>query len=144
SRHSHDLGHEIFLVLQGRCVFEIDGAERELGPGELCIALADQLHQVRCTSDEPLIMYLSVTPHAQPTHTGRTSEGERLPVRFMPSRAYDVETDTETPIHELIERFARAAEEVARTARRSADLQREEGARLAEALAAGDVERAGE
>src|SRR6184192_2181066 len=76
ARHSHDLGHEIFLVLQGRCVFEIDGAERELGPGELCIALADQLHLVRCTSDEPLIMYLSVTPHVQPTHTGRTSEGE--------------------------------------------------------------------
>ena len=24
--HSHDLGHEIFLILQGRCVFEIDGA----------------------------------------------------------------------------------------------------------------------
>ena len=31
SRHSHDLGHEIFLILQGRCVFEIDGVERELG-----------------------------------------------------------------------------------------------------------------
>src|SRR5688572_5677652 len=24
-RHSHDLGHEIFLILQGRCRMEIDG-----------------------------------------------------------------------------------------------------------------------
>lgn len=143
SRHSHDLGHEIFLILQGRCVFEIDGAERELGPGELCIALADQPHHVRCTSDEPLVMYLSVTPHVQPTHTGRSPEGERHPTRFMPSSAYDVETDTETPLPELIERFAAAAEEAARAARRSAEVQRAEGARLAEALAAEALGRAG-
>jgi quercetin dioxygenase-like cupin family protein len=142
SRHSHDLGHEIFLILQGRCIFEIDGAERELGPGELCIALADQPHKVRCTSDEPLVMYLSVTPHVQPTHTGRSPEGERHPTRFMPSSAYDVESDTETPLPGLIERFAAAAEEAARAAGRSAETQREEGVRLAEALAAGDLERA--
>ena len=143
SRHSHDLGHEIFLILQGRCVFEIDGAERELGPGELCIALADQPHQVRCTSDEPLVMYLSVTPHVQPTHTGRSPAGERHPTRFMPSSAYDVETDTETPLPELIERFAAAAEGAAQAARRTAEVQREEGARLAEAVAGGNLEHAG-
>lgn len=144
ARHSHDLGHEIFLILQGRCRFEIDGAERELGPGELCIALADQPHQVRCLGDEPLIMYLSVTPHVQPTHTGRSAEGERHPVRFMPSSAYDVETDTGLPLPELIERFAGAAEALARAARQSADVQREEGARLAEAAAAGNTEGVGE
>ena len=82
-------------------------------------------------------MYLSVTPHVQPTHTGRSPQGERHPTRFMPSSAYDAATDTETPLPELIERFAAAAEEAARAARRSADVQREEGARLAEALAAG-------
>src|SRR4051812_9452869 len=144
SRHSHDLGHEIFLILQGRCVFEIEGAERELGPGELCIALADQPHKVRCTSDEPLVMYLSVTPHVQPTHTGRSPEGERHPTRFMPSSAYDIETDTETAVPVLIERLAAAAEELARRARRNADLQREQGADLEEALALGDQERADE
>src|SRR5205823_2930122 len=70
--------------------------------------------------------------------------GERHPARFMPSRAYDVETDTETPLPALIERFAEAAETLAQVARRSADLQRAEGARLAEAAAEGDTERAGE
>ena len=32
-RHSHDLGHEIFLILSGRAEFEIDGEKAELGPG---------------------------------------------------------------------------------------------------------------
>ena len=30
--HSHDLGHEIFLILEGRVEFEIDGETEELGP----------------------------------------------------------------------------------------------------------------
>jgi mannose-6-phosphate isomerase-like protein (cupin superfamily) len=32
--HTHDPGHEIFLVLQGRVVFEIDGESEEPGPGQ--------------------------------------------------------------------------------------------------------------
>src|SRR5207248_2500259 len=89
-------------------------------------------------------MYLSVTPHVQPTHTGRTPAGERHPVRFMPSSAYDVETDSATPVPLLIERFAETAENLARAARRSADLQRQAGAALSGALAAGDTDGADE
>jgi quercetin dioxygenase-like cupin family protein len=140
--HSHDLGHEIFLILQGRCLFTIDGQEQELGPGQLCVALADQAHQVRCLGDQPMVMYLSVTPHVQPTHTGRDPDGSRHPLRFMPSSAYDVQTDTTTPIEALIDAFAAAAEKLAATARQSADQQKEAGARLKEALATGDEERA--
>jgi len=51
-RHSHDLGHEIFLILSGRAEFEIDGEKAELGPGQMCIALANQYHQVRVLGDE--------------------------------------------------------------------------------------------
>ena len=91
--HSHDLGHEIFLVLAGRAEFTIDGGVREVGPGQLCVALADEIHSVRTVGDEPMTMYLSVTPHIQPTHTGRTADGERMPTRFSPSRSYDVEPD---------------------------------------------------
>ena len=69
NRHSHDLGHEIFLILQGRAHFEVDGEEAELGPGQLCVARVDEPHQVRVVGDEPMVMYLSVTPHVQPTHT---------------------------------------------------------------------------
>src|SRR6187551_2627964 len=58
-RHSHDLGHEIFLILEGQAEFTINGATKVLGPGEMCIALADEIHQVRNRlPDKPTIMYL--------------------------------------------------------------------------------------
>ena len=113
NRHSHALGHEIFLILQGRAHFEVDGEEAELGPGQLCVARVDEPHQVRVVGDEPMVMYLSVTPHVQPTHTSRTERGERLPTRFAPSSAYDVETDTEPPVAELVARFVEASAQLA-------------------------------
>ena len=45
--HSHDLGHEIFLVLAGRAEFTIDGGVREVGPGQLCVALADRVERMQ-------------------------------------------------------------------------------------------------
>ena len=142
SRHSHDLGHEIFLILQGRCIFEISGEEAELGPGQLCIALVDEPHSVRVTSDEPLIMYLSVTPHIQPTHTGRTPEGERRPIHFIPSSAYDTETDTQTPVEVLAERWVQSFQVLAALAQESARQQQQAAIQLAQALAAGNDDAA--
>ena len=138
-RHSHDLGHEVFLVLSGRAVFEIEGAEQELGPGQLCVVPACQMHSVRTVGDEPMIMYLSVTPHLQPTHTYWSETGERLPHRFLPSSAYDVQTDTTSPIDELIDRHVAAARAVAVAAEKSASAQQEYGEALKRALAAGDT-----
>lgn len=140
--HSHDLGHEIFLILQGSCIFNINGDEQELHPGQLCIALVDEIHQVRVTSDEPMIMYLSVTPHIQPTHTGRNPDGTRHPTAFQPSNSYDVATDTETPIDELIDKFTAAASTLAQTARDNAEIQKKNNAQLKAALAADDEDQA--
>ncbi len=67
--HSHDLGHEIFLILEGTCQMEIDGERAVLGPGQLCVAFAHQMHQASNVGDGPMTMYLSVTPHVEPTHT---------------------------------------------------------------------------
>jgi quercetin dioxygenase-like cupin family protein len=141
-RHSHDLGHEIFLILQGRAVFEIEGEEAELGPGQLCYALADEIHQVRVISDEPVIMYLSVTPHIQPTHTGRDADGKRAPTRFMPSSAYDVATDTQSPVAELLARYDQATQTLADAAATNAQRQRHAAQRLQAALEDGDLQAA--
>src|SRR5437773_801118 len=100
-RHSHDLGHEVFLVLSGRAEFEIEGETAELGPGQMCVVLADQLHAVRVVGDEPMTMYLSVTPHVQPTHTMWSEDGQRLPPRFMPSSAYDLPEETSLSLDAL-------------------------------------------
>lgn len=137
--HSHDLGHEVFLVLEGRARFEIDGEAAELGAGQMCVALADQMHQVSVVGDEPMTMYLSVTPHVQPTHTGRTENGERLPLRFMPNSAYDVPPD-DTPMDELLDRHVAAANAVAEAAQHCARIQREMADKLSWSIADGDPE----
>ena len=76
-RHTHDLGHETFLVLQGRIGIEIDGESVTLGPGDLVFARRDQHHQVRNVGDTPAIMFLTVTPHVEPTHTYWNEDGTK-------------------------------------------------------------------
>jgi len=146
-RHSHDLGHEIFLVLSGRAEFEIDGEKAELGPGQLCIAAADQHHQVRVLGDEPMIMYLSVTPHLQPTHTMWTNDGwgedtQKLPPRFVSNQSYDVPVDTTTPTAELVDRHLACAQALAAAVAENTQVQQAQVAAYKAALAAGDKEAA--
>ena len=100
--HSHDLGHEIFLILQGQAEFEIDGEKAVLGPGQACIALVDQSHTVRNVGDEDVIMYLSVTPHILPTHTFWTAQGEKEEPHFNPAASYDASSRPELTLPELI------------------------------------------
>ena len=130
SLHSHDLGHEIFLVLAGRAEFTIDGGVGEVGPGQLCVALADEIHSVRTVGDEPMTMYLSVTPHIQPTHTGRTADGDRMPTRFAPSRSYDVEPDDSVPMADAVGACVEAARALAQDAAALARVQEETVDRL--------------
>ena len=137
--HSHDLGHEIFLILEGRVEFEIDGETEELGPGQMCVALADQPHTVRVLGDEPMTMYLSVTPHIHPTHTPRTADGERLPHNFTPARAYDVEPDMQVSVSELVARQNHAAVLLAELTETCAAVQQEMGDQLKRALAEDDA-----
>ena len=139
--HSHDLGHEIFLILQGRCEFNIEGEKQVLGPGQMCIALSDQMHQVRVVGDEPMVMYLSVTPHIHPTHTGRDEDGARKPIRFAPPRSYDTETASD-PIDANIDRHVDAARDLARAAQESAQIQEEMAQKLKDALQRGDRQSA--
>ena len=108
--HSHDLGHEIFLVLQGKAEFEIEGEIQVLEPGQMCVALADQTHTVRNVGDNPVIIYLSVTPHIQPTHTGWVDKDTKAPVHFSSSTAWDIPNDRTTPLEELIKNQKQAAE----------------------------------
>ena len=144
SPHTHDLGHEIFLILSGRVEFKIDGQTNELGPGQMCVALADQPHSVRVLGDEPVHMYLSVTPHIQPTHTHYSDDGERLPPRFRPSSDYDTETDTTTSVDDLIDRHIDTARALAQAAQDSVQVQQNMADRLKQALASGDEQSAGE
>ena len=103
--------------------------------------LADEPHKIRVVGDEPVIMYLSVTPHIQPTHTGRNDDGTRHPPRFRPSSSYGVETDTATPAAELVDRFVAASADYAETVRAAANRQTEVAGELKAALAAADYDK---
>lgn len=111
-RHSHDLGVEVFLILEGKAEFTIQGHTEVLGPGQMCIAMADEVHQVRnLLPDQPTVMYLSVTPHILPTHTGRTESDDRLPHRFQSHEpAMDEERSVVTSLDAHLQRTADLAE----------------------------------
>jgi uncharacterized cupin superfamily protein len=139
-RHSHDLGHEVFLILQGRCRMEIDGAVADLAAGQLCVAFAHQLHQASNPFDEPMVMYLSVTPHIEPTHTQYDqATWERLPPRYNPPTAFD-QTDTlaAAPTAALADRHLAAVRTLAAVAQAAATAQASGVDALKRAAAAGD------
>ena len=141
ARHSHDLGDELFLILDGQCDMEIDGHHEVLGPGQACVAFAHQLHQARNAGSGPMTMYLSVTPHIEPTHTHYDQEtGERLPPRYNPPTAFDkANTVADVPSAELADRQLAAARDLARVAQAAADQQAASIAALKQAAADNDA-----
>lgn len=140
--HTHDLGHEIFLILQGQAKFTIEGHAEVLGPGQLCVALTDEAHEVRNVGDEPVIMYLSVTPHIQPTHTMWKEDGTKEPPRFVLNTSYDVEPDRTTPTDDILDQQLAAAEAWLAAVDANTRRHREQIAAYKAARAAGDQEAA--
>ena len=141
TRHSHDLGAEVFLIMQGRAEFEIEGETAVLGPGELCFAGRDEMHQVRVVGDEPVIMYLSVTPHVEPTHTMYAGDGSRLPPAYGHSTSEErAEHDPSAGVStaELALAHFRASRELARLARQTAARHAQRTAEIEQLAAAGD------
>ena len=108
----------------------------------MCVALVDQLHSLRVLGDKPMTMYLSVTPHIQPTHTMWTPEGERRPHRFASPSVYDEETDTTTPFAELLDSLTAATLAVRDAAGQAAGKQADEAEALKAAIANGDLDSA--
>lgn len=135
--HSHDLGHEIFLILQGQAEFEIDGSTRLVQPGQLCVALVDEVHTVRNVGDVPVIMYLSVTPHIQPTHTFWSADGQKLPPRFNPAHVYDDDAQTNRTFTQLLETQESAFAALAATFQQAQEAYAREIEQVRSAAAAG-------
>jgi quercetin dioxygenase-like cupin family protein len=140
-RHSHDVGHEVFLILSGRAEFEIDGERAVLGPGQMCFARAGQMHQVKVVGDQPMTMYLSVTPHLEPTHTFWDDQGRKLPPRYgVPTAAERAqEPPASEPLAALADRHAAAAHVLAAAASANAAAQEAGAAAVKRTLAAGEA-----
>ena len=141
-RHSHDLGHEVFLILEGKAEFNIDGHIEVLEAGQMCVALADEIHQVRnLLPDRRTVMYLSVTPHIQPTHTGRNPDGSAHPPKFNANSHYDDVGDTR-PLAELLDALVSGADALAAEARQAADTHARQAESWRQAAAAGERDAA--
>jgi len=140
--HTHDLGHEMFVVLDGQAEFTIAGESAILGPGQICVARACQWHEIRTLDDQPMTLYLSVTPHIEPTHTQWDREGgTRLPYRYGGSTQAERLASgepRESPAV-LLERHLLASAALASSAHENAQAQEAAAARLRHALEAGDA-----
>ncbi len=140
--HTHDLGHEMFVVLHGQAEFTIDGQSAVLGPGQACVARAGQWHEIRAVGDEPMTLYLSVTPHIEPTHTQWThAGGQQLPYRYgAATRAERLAgSATASGLAALIEQHLAATSALAEAAQANASAQASAAADLQRAVAAADT-----
>ena len=152
--HTHDLGHELFLVLEGRAEFDIDGDIKELAPGQFCVALAGQTHYIRVLGDKPVFMYYCVTPHVQPTHTQWTEPrvgydtngyGDRISHAFSPGTGptgkFDRD-DTGLSNDELLDRHIDAFQSFANSVQVVAGIHKDVASNIKEAIANGDKDSA--
>src|SRR5215831_12550463 len=108
--HSHDLGGETFVVIQGQIEFTVGGESVVAQQGQAIYVPPRTTHAVRAIGDQPGVMYLSVSPHVEPTHTFYDSDGQVLPPRYGVWReAGGGEPPSGTPRAELHALYAAAA-----------------------------------
>jgi quercetin dioxygenase-like cupin family protein len=138
--HTHDLGHEMFVVMDGRAEFTIAGQSAVLGPGQMCVARAGQWHEIRTLDDSPMTLYLSVTPHIEPTHTLWDREGgTQLPYHYGGStRAERAAGEPSAPVTALLEAHLRASSALAEAAQANATAQGEAATQLRTAIERAD------
>lgn len=140
--HTHDLGHEMFVVLAGQAEFTIAGESGLVGPGQICVARAGEWHEIRVVGDEPMTLYLSVTPHIEPTHTQWDREGgTQLPYRYGGSTRAEREART-APLEAadvLLDRHLAASSALASAATVNGAAQEKAASDLRRALASDDA-----
>jgi quercetin dioxygenase-like cupin family protein len=140
--HTHDLGHEMFVVLEGQAEFTIAGETGILGPGQICVARAGEWHELRAIGDQPMTLYLSVTPHIEPTHTQWDREGgTQLPYRYGGSTRAErlARTEPSEAVNVLLDRHVRASIALASAAHDNASAQQLAASELSQALEEGDT-----
>jgi len=120
--HSHDLGGEIFLVLEGQCEFLVEDERVTCGPGQLIYVEPLLKHTLHAVGDAPCIVYLSVTPHVEPTHTQYDETYQELPPRYGTWRGMGHGDPYPTvTTAQLAERYTEAARRLADLAQANAE-----------------------
>ena len=140
--HSHDLGGEIFLVLEGQCEFIVENERVTCQPGQLIYVEPRLKHTLHAVGSAPCVVYLSVTPHVEPTHTQYDEVYNRLLPRYGTWRGKDMaDPQPDVSTGELAARYAEAARALARFGQANAEAQTNHLRELNQALADGDQPR---
>src|SRR6476661_2452323 len=111
--HSHDLGGETFVVMEGRIEFTVAGEQVVCQPGQAIFVPPRTTHAVRAVGDKPGVIYLSVSPHVEPTHTQYDPDGQRLPPQYGVWRAAGGATESDTATITLLETYRAASQTLA-------------------------------
>jgi mannose-6-phosphate isomerase-like protein (cupin superfamily) len=63
-RHYHGASEEIYLLLAGGGVLEVDGEERQVGPGDAVLITPGAWHTLRAGPDGARLLCVCVPPYA--------------------------------------------------------------------------------
>src|SRR5919202_6499216 len=134
--HSHDLGGEIFVVLEGQCEFIVEDERVTCGPGQMIYVEPKLRHTLHAVGDAPCTVYLSVTPHVEPTHTRWSAELVEQPPRYGTWRGNAPDPHAAAGTAELARAYAAEARKLADLAERHAVAMERHAKTLAGAEAA--------
>lgn len=141
--HSHDLGGEIFLVLEGQCEFIVEDERVTCNPGQLIYVEPRLKHTLHAVGDQPCVVYLSVTPHVEPTHTQYDESYNRQPPRYGTWRGKGDQTPfAEETTEQVAARYGEAVSKLAALGEANAEAQASGLRALERALASGDQTQA--
>lgn len=74
-RHFHQGADELFWFLSGTCRVTTPDAKVTLPAGTIIYTPAGESHIIANATDEPLLMFVTVTPNIVPSHTFFTADG---------------------------------------------------------------------
>lgn len=67
--HSHDAAAEVFVFLRSDCDATVEGETERFVPGEALYVPAEDKHKLANAGSEKLVVWLTVTPNVEPSHT---------------------------------------------------------------------------
>lgn len=112
----------MFLVLEGQCEFLVEDARVTCGPGQLIYVEPLLKHTLHAVGDVPCVVYPSVTPHVEPTHTQYDEDYRELPPRYGTWRGTGQGDPHPTvTTAQLVQRYAQASPQLAELARANAE-----------------------
>ncbi|MBX3015173.1 MAG: cupin domain-containing protein [Caldilineaceae bacterium] len=85
-KHFHQDADEIFWFFQGTCRVTVPGGAFTVPAGTIIYTAPYEWHMIENVGDEPLLMFLTVTPNIVPSHTFFDANGDPFVRSWEPLR----------------------------------------------------------